>query len=94
MSDSSKINVLLIGATGVGKSSTGNSLLGREAFVVGATSDPTTTNNSLIEGTEVCVTDTPGVDNIVDDNVRIQKELRYAVESDTDGFDVIVLVFK
>jgi len=59
-----RVNFLLVGRTGVGKSSTINSLLGRELLPVGDF-EPTTMavekHDATVEGVPICVIDTPGL---------------------------------
>ena len=58
-------NIMLIGKTGHGKSSTANTLVGREVFEVSGSSSSTTKDNqyetTTIDGHDITVIDTPGM---------------------------------
>lgn len=73
------LNVLLIGATGAGKSSTINALLGSEAAKVGAGADPETKDVRKYKINDyLCLYDTPGLgDSPQEDDAHIKKILSY-----------------
>lgn len=97
---STKINVLLIGGTGVGKSSTINALFqdcgkGREAQAkVGQTSDPQTMEVISHELDNLIIWDTPGLgDTTEKDREHQRKIVEILNKSDQTGRPLIDLVF-
>ena len=56
-----RINLMVTGATGVGKSSTINALFGKEVAKVGISADPETTEIDKYELDNLVIRDTPGL---------------------------------
>ncbi|KAK7487679.1 hypothetical protein BaRGS_00021098, partial [Batillaria attramentaria] len=83
--------VVLLGKTGAGKSSLGNTLLGREAFLVA---------RGLSSGTEKClfadaeVTDTPGLCDTHRSDKEVLKEISKSVALVAPGPHVILMVLR
>lgn len=77
------LNVLLIGVTGVGKSSTINALLGNEAAKVGIGTNPETKDIQCYKINDyLCLFDTPGLgDSPHDDVEHLKKITSYLEES-------------
>ena len=90
---SKNVNILVTGATGVGKSSTINALFNMELAKVGVGVDPETSVIARYELENLTIWDTPGVG----DNVKTDKAIKRAIieklnETDDDDKQVIDLV--
>ena len=90
---SKNVNILVTGATGVGKSSTINALFNMELAKVGVGVDPETSVIEHYELENLTIWDTPGVG----DNVQTDKAIKRAIieklnETDDDDKQVIDLV--
>ncbi|XP_044195155.1 uncharacterized protein LOC122972247 [Thunnus albacares] len=73
-----KVNLVLLGMSGTGKSASGNTILGRRQFVSRTSSVPVTTECQVeeteINGTCVCVIDTPDIfDDEIESSVKSQR---------------------
>jgi uncharacterized protein len=87
-----KLNILLIGATGVGKSSTINALFQDYSLAkVGQTPDPETMNISLYEAGGLKLWDTPGLGDGVKDSDHI-KSIVHMLRKSENGQALIDLV--
>lgn len=88
-----KINLLITGATGCGKSSTINALFGREVSKVGQGADPETMKISRYELDNLVIWDSPGLgDSVEKDNAHAKKIIDKIHEKDSEGNALIDLV--
>ncbi|XP_025082574.1 GTPase IMAP family member 4-like [Pomacea canaliculata] len=93
-----KVRLVLIGKTGVGKSSAGNTILGSELFppVRGFKSGTEKCNWKFVDLKDLTieVTDTPGVCDTHRTKEDIQKEIAKCVATVTPGPHAVLMVFK
>lgn len=92
-----KLNILFVGATGVGKSSTINSIFNTEIAKVGYSTDPETMNIQKYEMGNLILWDSPGLGDNPEKDKRYANEIINALkEKDADGQlvidEVVVLV--
>lgn len=99
----SDIDLLMIGKTGHGKSSTGNSILGQYKFVSSADGESVTSHSGVgwaeIDGRIIKVVDTPGVcdTNLDGDASSIDlaiKSISEAIANCPEGFHALLLIVR
>lgn len=88
-----KINILITGATGCGKSSTINALFDKEIAKVGYGVDPETMNIEKFELDNLILWDSPGLGDGKESDIRHSKNIiNKLTEKDADGNALIDLV--
>lgn len=88
-----KINLMLVGATGSGKSSTINSLFNTSVAKVGIGVDPETANIECYQMENLTIWDTPGLgDSIQKDSEYSNEIVKKLSETDENGAPIIDLV--
>ncbi|WP_369714800.1 GTPase family protein [Leptotrichia sp. HSP-536] len=88
-----RINLMITGATGVGKSSTINALFGKEVAKVGTSADPETTEIDKYELDNLVIWDTPGLgDGKEADNKHSKRIIDKLYEKDENDNLLIDLV--